>query len=93
MGKYIVNISEKASKDLSKIHKSGDKKSIKKIEKIFDELQQNPYEGIGKPEALKYQYKGYWSRRVNEKDRLIYEVKEHIVSVFIISALGHYDDK
>lgn len=59
--------------------------------KDFNELQQNPYEGTGKPEALKYQYKGYWSRRINEKDRLIYEVSEQIVSVFVVSALGHYD--
>ncbi len=93
MGKYIINLSEKARKDLSKIHKSGDKKSIKRVEKIFDELQQNPYEGIGKPEALKHQYKGFYSRRINKKDRLIYEVKEQIVSIFIVSALGHYDDK
>jgi toxin YoeB len=93
MGKYIINLSEKARKDLSKIHKSGDKKSIKRVEKIFDEPQQNPYEGTGKPEALKHQYKGFYSRRINEKDRLIYEVKEQIVSIFIVSALGHYDDK
>lgn len=93
MGKYIINVSEKARKDLSKIHKSGDKNSIKRIDKIFEELQQNPYEGIGKPEALKHQYKGFWSRRINEKDRLIYEVKEQIVAVSVVSALGHYDDK
>ncbi len=93
MGKYIINLSDKASKDLSKIEKSGDKRSIKKIEKIFEELQQNPYEGTGKPEALKHQYKGFWSRRINNKDRLVYEVREHIVSVFVVSALGHYDDK
>ncbi len=93
MGKYIIKVSDKASKDLSKIHKSGDKRSIKKVEKIFEELQQNPYEGTGKPEALKYQYKGFWSRRINDKDRLVYEVNEQIVSVFVVSALGHYDDK
>ena len=93
MGKYIINLSEKASKDLNKIYKSGDKRSIKKVEKIFEELQQNPYEGIGKPEALKYQYKGYWSRRINDKDRLIYEVREQVITVFVVSALGHYDDK
>ena len=93
MGKYIVNLSEKAGNDLKKIHKSGDKKSIIRIERIFKELTEHPYKGIGKPEALKYQYKGFWSRRINEKDRLIYEVKENIVSVFIVSALGHYKDK
>ncbi|WP_432713260.1 Txe/YoeB family addiction module toxin [Pedobacter sp.] len=92
MGKYIINISAKAEKDLIKIYKSGDKKSIKKLEIIFDQLQENPYEGIGNPEVLKHQYKGFWSRRINEKDRLIYEVREHIISVFVVSALGHYND-
>lgn len=91
MGKYIVNLSDKAEKDLKKIYHSGDKNSIKRIESIFKELADNPYEGIGKPEALKHQYKGYWSRRVNQKDRLIYEVRENIISVFVISALGHYE--
>lgn len=47
MGKYIVNLSEKAINDLRKIYKSGDKKSIKKIERIFKELTENPYKGIG----------------------------------------------
>lgn len=93
MAKYIVNLSAKAEKDLKKIHQSGDKNSIKRIELIFKELSENPYEGIGKPEALKHKYKGYWSPRINRKDRLIYDVKENIISVFIISALGHYDDK
>lgn len=93
MGKYIINLSDKAVKDLSKIYKSGDKQSIKRIDKIFEELKYNPHEGIGKPEALKYQYKGFWSRRINEKDRLIYEVRENTVSVFVLSALGHYKDK
>ena len=49
MGKYIVNLSEKAGNDLKKIHKSGDKKSIIRIESIFKELTEHPYIGIGKP--------------------------------------------
>lgn len=93
MGKYTINLSDKADKDLSRIYKSGNKKSITRIERIFEELKHNPYEGIGKPEALKHQYKGFWSRRINEKDRLIYEVRENVISVFIISAFGHYNDK
>lgn len=55
MGKYIVKLSDKAEKDLKKIHQAGDKNSITRIERIFKELADNPYEGIGKPEALKYQ--------------------------------------
>lgn len=93
MGKYKVNLSEKAEKDLRKIYKSGDNKSIKRLERIFNELQENPFKGIGSPKALKYRYKGFWSRKINEKDRLVYEVKEAVISIFVVSALGHYDDK
>lgn len=60
MGKYIVNISDKAIKDLKDIYKSGDKKSIKRLERIFVELAETPFIGIGEPEMLKYQYAGYW---------------------------------
>lgn len=68
MGKYIVNISDKAERDLKKIYQSGDKSSINKTERIFKELTENPYVGTGKPKALKYRYEGFWSRRINQKD-------------------------
>ena len=93
MGKYTLNLSEKAKRDLKAILKSGDKSSIQKIEKIFNELSETPTQGIGKPELLKHKYAGLWSRRINQKDRLIYQIKENIVTVFVISTKGHYDDK
>lgn len=93
MGKYKVIINATAEKDLSKQKKAGDKATIKKILTILDELKEHPYSGTGKPEELKYNLKGLWSRRLNQKDRLIYEVKEDIVTVFVISAMGHYLDK
>jgi toxin YoeB len=49
--------------------------------------------GIGQPEALKYELSGFWSRKINQKDRLIYKVEEDIVTVFVISAMGHYNSK
>ena len=64
---------------------------IKKIEKIFIELSQTPYSGIGNPEPLKHELTGFWSRRINVKDRIIYKVQDDIVTVFVISAMGHYD--
>ena len=57
------------------------------------ELIDNPFEGYGNPEALKYECSGYWSRRINAKDRMIYKVEENIVTVTIVSAMGHYSDK
>lgn len=93
MGKYIVNVSKEAKKHLALHHKSGNKASIRKIEQIFKELSETPYIGIGEPELLKHNYSGYWSRRINRKDRVVYRVDEGIVTVSVVSAWGHYDDK
>lgn len=93
MGKYIVEIVPDAKKELRKHYKSGDKAIIKKIEKILLELTETPFIGAGKPEELKHNYKGYWSRRINQKDRIVYRVDEDIVTVFVVSAMGHYGDK
>jgi toxin YoeB len=56
-------------------------------------LQDNPYFGTGKPERLKYIEGNVWSRRIDGKNRLIYNVEENIITIEIISAKGHYDDK
>ncbi|WP_221410174.1 Txe/YoeB family addiction module toxin [Albibacterium bauzanense] len=63
------------------------------MERVFAELVETPFIGIGEPEMLKYQYAGYWSRKVNQKDRLIYMVHEDTVTVYIVSAKGHYNDR
>jgi len=93
MGKYTLEISSKARKELQWHYKSGNKSDIRKIEQIFLELSNTPYKGTGKPEPLKYQLTGYWSRRINQKDRIIYKVYEDKVVVFVVSAIGHYRDK
>jgi toxin YoeB len=93
MGKYRVEITENAKKDFQKHRKSGNKAVLAKIDKIYKELKEHPFTGTGKPEALKYDLQGLWSRRISQKDRLIYEVIEDVVTVYIVSALGHYDDK
>lgn len=93
MGRYSIEISKEALADLLKIKKSGKKADISKIERIFLELEIHPTTGIGKPEKLKYKEVNIWSRQLNKKDRLIYEIIDHEVVVIIISALGHYNDK
>jgi len=93
MGQFKLKIEELAQLHLKKHYKSGDKASIKKIEKILIELSETPYTGAGNPEALKYELTGFWSRKINQKDRLIYKVHEDIVTVFVISAMGHYNQK
>jgi toxin YoeB len=92
MGKYIVEISTKARKELRAHQKNGNKSDIRKIEQIFLELSITPYKGSGNPEPLKYQMSGYWSRRINLKDRIIYRVYEDKVLVLVVSAIGHYGD-
>jgi toxin YoeB len=90
MGQFKLKIEELAQLHLKRHLKSGDKASIKKIEKILIELTDTPFTGTGNPEALKYELTGFWSRRINQKDRLIYKVEHETVTVFVISAMGHY---
>jgi toxin YoeB len=91
MGKFRVKIEGKAKQDIARIHKSGHKATIKKLEKIVLELAEHPCTGIGNPEELKYDFAGLWSRRLNKKDGIIYEIFEELENqVVVISALGHY---
>ncbi len=93
MGKYTVEISTRARKELQIHRRSGSKSDTRKIEQIFLELSNTPYEGTGNPEPLKYKMSKYWSRRINKKDRIIYRVFEDKVVVLVVSAIGHYGDK
>ncbi|MFW0715518.1 Txe/YoeB family addiction module toxin [Pedobacter sp. N23S346] len=92
-GKVYYRSRKTSKKDLEIQYKSGDKASIKRINQIFIELSEHPEMGIGKPEKLKFNLSGFWSRQINRKDRLIYQIENDIVTVTIISALGHYGDK
>ncbi len=93
MAKYSVEVQKAAQKHLEIHYKSGDKGSIKRINQIFEELSEHPETGIGQPERLKFGLSGFWSRQINKKDRLIYIIEDNIVTVTVISALGHYGDK
>ncbi len=93
MGKYTLEISSKARKELLFHYKSGNKSVIRRIEQIFLELSNTPYKGIGSPEALKYNMDGYWSCRIDKKNRIVYKVYEDKIVVLVVSAIGHYKDK
>jgi toxin YoeB len=93
MGKYKIALSDQAKLHLSEWKKSGQKIVLKKIERIFIELSNTPFSGIGSPEPLKYQLTECWSRQIDKKNRIIYQVKEEVVTVFVITAKGHYTDK
>ncbi|MDR2145973.1 MAG: Txe/YoeB family addiction module toxin [Tannerella sp.] len=89
---YFVETSLKAKSDLEILKKS-DKKAYKKALSLFLELNEHPRTGTGKPELLKNDKRGLWARRINRKHRLVYKIEDDKVIVFVISALGHYNDK
>ena len=78
----------KALKDLKFWQTSGNPKIQKKITDLITSISENPFAGIGKPELLKYEFAGCWSRRINEEHRIIYEVNHG--SVQILSLKDHY---
>lgn len=77
-----------ASDDLNYFKKSGNQSILKKIRSLLESIKETPYTGIGKPEALKYEQSGNWSRGINQEHRLVYEVKNNIILVH--SLRGHY---
>ncbi len=66
-----------------------DRKIVKKINKLLKEISRHPYSGLGKPEPLKYKYKGFWSRRITSEHRLIYKYIENEIQ--IAKCRFHYD--
>jgi toxin YoeB len=66
-----------------------DKQKLNKINELLKDISRNPYEGIGKPEALKHKYIGYWSRRIDEEHRLIYKIIQD--EIIIYKCRFHYD--
>ena len=91
---YVVLLSESAKVQLAAIKKSGDKATIKKIATLLLELQQHPRTGTGQVEHLKhFAFAETWSRRVNKKYRLIYEIHDAEVYVVVVSMRSHYSDK
>ncbi len=65
-----------------------DKKIAKRINQLIKEIKRNPFEGIGKPEPLKFQLQGCWSRRIDQEHRLVYEVTDN--SILVIGCRFHY---
>jgi toxin YoeB len=90
---YILEFSKTALKDIERHKKSGDKATLKKIQKLLNELIEHPVTGTGQPELLKHNLADLYSRRINKKHRLVYSINEEIVIVYILSAYSHYGEK
>lgn len=68
-----------------------DKKTLKRINQILKDIDRNPYAGIGKPEQLRGNFSGYWSRRIDHCNRIVYRIKENQIE--IAQCGSHYRDK
>lgn len=69
-------------------HEQGNKYNVKKINKLIKDIDRDPFTGIGKPEPLKYDLSGKWSRRITDEHRLIYSVMNE--TIYLYSAKDNY---
>lgn len=86
---YKIALLPKAQSDLEE-WKRTDEKTFRKIKEILKDISEHPFRGIGKPEPLKHNLSGKWSRRINHSDRIIYQVNGKTVLVYVFSIKGHY---
>jgi toxin YoeB len=82
-----IRFSNEGFEDLN-YWKKNNPQMVNRIKKLLENILESPYEGIGKPEPLKYGLSGFWSRRINQEHRLVYRVKDEIIEV--ISCRYHY---
>ena len=87
---YAIFFAETADEDKEFWKKSGQKIIMNRISKLLADIQEHPKTGIGKPEALRFELAGKYSRRINDEHRIVYEIDENNNSVTILSMLGHY---
>lgn len=85
---FDLDFTDKANEDIGRHKKAGNKAVLKKMLVLLEELTEHPFSGTGKPEQLKHNLSGLWSRRINQEHRLVYEVEQN--TVIIHSAFGHY---
>lgn len=67
-----------------------DKKTLRKLNKLIKDIERSPFEGLGKPEPLKHNLSGWWSRHIDEPNRIVYRIKDG--NLEISQCKGHYDD-
>ena len=85
-----IRFTKEALDDLSYWKKIGNKQILSKIESLLLDIAEHPFSGIGKPEALRFELAGYWSRRINSEHRIVYRVENDLVVVIVISMRHHY---
>ena len=89
---YKLDYTDEAKLGMRRL-KYEEPKAFEKLGKLLEELMEHPRTGTGKPEQLKSDRAGQWSRRITKKHRLVYEIHDMEVVVLVLTAYGHYDDK
>lgn len=90
---YEIELSNEALIGIERLKKAGEKQALKKLNSLITELEEHPETGTGKPEQLRGNLSGYWSRKITDKHRLIYEIYKEKIKVTVLSTYGHYNDK
>lgn len=67
-----------------------DRNTLKRINALIQDMKRSPFTGIGKPEPLKHDLSGYWSRRIDETNRIVYFERDGVI--YLVACRGHYDD-
>lgn len=88
-----IKLLEQAKLDLEYWKKTGNKAVMNKITALLKDIAEHPYTGIGKPEALRYELAGKWSRRISSEHRIIYSVHDDTIEVYVFSMRYHYTKK
>ena len=89
---YSVDYTDKAIEGLIRLRDS-EPKAYTKAKRLIEELKEHPKTGTGKPEQLKGDRSGQWSRRISNRHRMVYTINDTEVLVLILTAYGHYGDK
>ena len=85
-----IKILPKADEDLQYWKQTGNKRVMKRITKLLEDIKAHPFTGIGKPEPLKGNHQGLWSRRITDEHRLVYSISNGMIYVYVLSMRFHY---
>lgn len=86
-----IELVDRGEKDYEFWQNSKNENIKLKISELLKDISRNPESGLGKPERLKYNMSGYWSRRINREHRLVYKINYQKNTVYIFSLKGHYE--
>ena len=87
---YRIIFTKQAQKDYRFWVSTGNLSIIKKITELLEDIATHPFTGIGKPELLKFDLSGKWSRRINTEHRIIYSVNNEKIEIYVLSMKHHY---